>query len=60
MRENSVTESSNRRSNTSTISLDFPTNNIKHGTVTGFITVRQAKRQGNSLPGQCDISHTSM
>lgn len=42
MRENSVTESSNQGSNTSTISLDFPTNNIKHGTVTAFITVHPA------------------
>jgi hypothetical protein len=42
MRENSVTDSSNRSSNTSTISLDFPANNINHGTVTGFITVHRA------------------
>jgi hypothetical protein len=30
MRENSVTEGSSQRSNISTISLDFPTNNIEH------------------------------
>jgi hypothetical protein len=32
MRENSVTDSSSQGSNTSTISLDFPTNNINNGT----------------------------
>ena len=32
MRENNVTDSFNRASNTSTISHDFPVNNINHGT----------------------------
>ena len=32
MRENSVTDSSSQGSNTSTISLDFPGNNINNGT----------------------------
>jgi len=32
IRENGVTDSSSRGSNTSNISLDFPVNNINHGT----------------------------
>ena len=32
IRENGVTDSSSRGSNTSNISLDFPANNINHGT----------------------------
>jgi hypothetical protein len=51
MREIGVTDSFSQGSNTSTISLDFQTNNINHGTVTRFISVNLGITAGKQPAG---------